>query len=177
MKKLIWLLITTLSTGTAIGTAVIVKNVTSHEHDYIAETYEATCEETGYVKYTCQECGDTYTETIQPTGHIYGEWIITNEPTCTNNGKKAKICKNDNKHIIYENIPSLGHSPEPAVSENIIEPTCTQSGSYDLVVYCSVCGDELSRTTKVLNPLEHSPEPAVTENRKEPTCTQSGSYD
>ncbi len=43
----------------------------------------------------------------------------------------------------------LKHTPAiSAVEENRVEATCEDNGSYDLVVYCSTCGEELSREHK-----------------------------
>ena len=44
-------------------------------------------------------------------------------------------------------LPLADHTPKAAVIENNVPATCTTDGSYDEVVYCSVCGDELSRKT------------------------------
>lgn len=48
------------------------------------------------------------------------------------------------------------HSPAPAVEENVNPATCEDGGSYDEVVYCSVCGEELSREGKTTDPLNHN---------------------
>ena len=47
------------------------------------------------------------------------------------------------------------HSPSAAVKENIVEPTCTQNGSYASVVYCERCGAELSRQTVSVEATGH----------------------
>ena len=47
------------------------------------------------------------------------------------------------------------HTPASAVEENRLDATCTEDGSYDEVVYCSVCGEELSRETKTIPALGH----------------------
>lgn len=39
------------------------------EHEYVAVVTAPTCEEKGYITYTC-ECGESYTEYIDMTGHI-----------------------------------------------------------------------------------------------------------
>ena len=44
-------------------------------------------------------------------------------------------------------------------------------------MYCSVCGEELSRETKELELASHTAGEAVEENRVESTCTVAGSYD
>ncbi len=42
------------------------------------------------------------------------------------------------------------HVEGEAVEENRINATCTAEGSYESVVYCSVCGEEISRVTMTL---------------------------
>jgi hypothetical protein len=46
------------------------------------------------------------------------------------------------------------HTSASAVKENVTESTCEQEGSYESVVYCSVCGEELSRTEETV-PITH----------------------
>ncbi|MBQ1390389.1 MAG: InlB B-repeat-containing protein, partial [Firmicutes bacterium] len=48
------------------------------------------------------------------------------------------------------------HTPDAAVRENVKAATCTAAGSYEEVVYCSVCGSELSRETKTIAALGHT---------------------
>ena len=48
------------------------------------------------------------------------------------------------------------HSPGAAVKENVVEPTCTQNGSYVSVVYCELCGAELSRETVSVDATGHN---------------------
>ena len=50
----------------------------------------------------------------------------------------------------------IPHTPKDAVRENEIAATCTSEGSYDEVVYCSVCGEEISRTPKTIAKKEHN---------------------
>ena len=72
------------------------------------------------------------------------------------------VCKNPDHfnaqgvHVGY--TPSTHvHTPGAAVKENQVYSTCTTKGSYDNVVYCTECGEELSRThkTRSLNPNAH----------------------
>ena len=55
-------------------------------------------------------------------------------------------------------------APAAAVIENKVEATCETAGSYDEVVYCGVCGEELSRESKTIAALGHKPSAAVIEN-------------
>ncbi|MBR2056751.1 MAG: hypothetical protein IJ978_03720, partial [Clostridia bacterium] len=68
------------------------------------------------------------------------------------------------------NIP-LKHSPAASVEEVTKAPTCTSKGSYDDVVYCSICEAELSRQSNVLDSLGHDLTP---HDSKAPTCTEIG---
>ena len=54
------------------------------------------------------------------------------------------------------NEAEKGHTNANAVEENRTEATCTATGSYDSVVYCSVCNDEISRETKIIEKLSHT---------------------
>ena len=69
------------------------------------------------------------------------------------------------------------HTPGDPVVENRVEPTCIEVGSYDEVVYCTDCGEELSRTHITVEALGHLPGEAVQENYVEPTATEYGGYD
>jgi hypothetical protein len=66
----------------------------------------------------------------------------------------------------------LEHTPSEAVKENEVAASCKVDGSYDLVVYCSVCGVELSRETEVLDASDHVW--GTGEITKAPTCTEVG---
>lgn len=72
---------------------------------------------------------------------------------------------------------SCTHIPMDAVEENRIDSTCTEEGSYELVVYCSECGEEISRDTKTIDAKGHTPSDVVEENRVEATYETEGSYD
>lgn len=64
-----------------------------HEHDYEKQRVAATCTEGGYDLYTC-ECGDSYREeTSEPTGHSWGQWTVTVEPTVTTHGTRSRTCE------------------------------------------------------------------------------------
>ena len=69
------------------------------------------------------------------------------------------------------------HSAGAAVEENRVEADCTTAGSYESVVYCSLCGDELSRETVAIKALGHTEGEAVEENNVAPDCENDGSYD
>lgn len=63
-----------------------------HEHNYAEEiVVAATCTESGTVSYTC-ECGDTYSEEIEPTGHDWGDYVANGDATYLADGTKTATC-------------------------------------------------------------------------------------
>ena len=142
-------------------------------HDYVAtETVDATCTEDGYIIYVCSRCDDTYTEILEATGHSWDEGTVTTEPTCTDEGVLTYTCENDESHTYTEAISATGHTEGEAVIENNVDPTCTETGSYDTVVYCTVCGAELSRETTTVEATGHSFTNYVSNG--DATCTEDG---
>lgn len=107
--------------------------------------------------------------------HSYTEEITT-EPTCTQPGVKTFTCDCGDSYT--EAIPATGHVGAEAVVENQVSSTCAVKGHYDEVVYCSVCGEELSRETFEMDLADEHGETAVrTENNVPASCTEPGSYD
>lgn len=75
-----------------------------------------------------------------------------------------------------ELLESIGqtcdHSSTTTKKENVVSPTCTEPGSYDNVVYCATCGEEItdSRETITTDALGHNYTSVVTS----PTETTQG---
>ena len=63
-------------------------------------------------------------------------------------GENATAGENTSANDDQSGAQPHTHTPESAVNENVIDATCQKEGRYDEVIYCSECGDELSRTTK-----------------------------
>ena len=63
-------------------------------------------------------------------------------------------------------MEALGHTEGEATAENSVDPDCVNSGSYDSVVYCTVCNAEVSRETVTMEALGHNYETVVTEATK-----------
>ena len=102
---------------------------------------------------------------------------IVTEPACTEGGYTTYVCQGCGEDVVGNFTEATGHTAGEAVEENRVEPTCTEKGSYDSVVYCEVCGEEVSREPFEIEATGHTPGEAVEENRVEPTCTEKGSYD
>ena len=116
---------------------------------------------------TCTEpqlCTVCQTELAPALGHTPGD-----EPTCTE-PQLCTVCKT-------ELAPANGHTEAEPVVENSIAPDCENAGSYDNVVYCTVCGEELARDTVTVDALGHTEAEPVVENDVAPDCVNDGSYD
>ena len=61
----------------------------------------------------------------------------------------------DSSNRVWEGETGHIHTPSSRVQENRIAATCTAFGSYDEVVYCTGCGQELIRSTLYVSPLGH----------------------
>ena len=131
-----------------------------------------TCTEQGYTTYTCSRCGDSYVSDYVDASHQSSEWKVDKEATCTENGHRHKVCEVCGTELEIEDIPALGHVAADPVRENEITATCTSEGSYDEVVYCRECGEELSREHVTTAKTEHQPSEWITD--KEATEYEEG---
>ena len=128
--------------------------------------------------------GGTYmnydpTYVFEPTTNpceLYGhteEVIVGKAATCTeaglSDGKKCSVC--EEVLVAQEEVAALGHTNADAVKENEVASTCKVAGSYDSVVYCSICNEELSRTTETLELAAHK---EVIDEAIAATCTEKG---
>ena len=86
--------------------------------------------------------------------HTYGEWTTVKTATGEETGERERACPCGEKQT--EAIPAAGHTPEGAVFENEKPATCKEDGSYEAVVYCAVCGEELSRETVTIPMTSHT---------------------
>ena len=111
-----------------------------HELGAWTQTKAPTCTEKGSERSYCSRCDYYESREVAATGHSYTSEVTT-AATCTTAGVRTYTCQNDATHTYTEAIAATGHTAAAAKREN---ETAT---SYDLVVYCSVCGTEISRET------------------------------
>ena len=120
----------------------------------------ATCEKDGgydTVVY-CAVCGKELSRNhtvINAIGHNWDNGKATKEADCENEGELTYTCLNCGM-TRTEVIPATGHKQGSEVIENKTAATCEKDGGYDTVVYCTVCGKELSRNHKTVNKTGHS---------------------
>ena len=155
----------------------------------------ATCTETGLKDgKKCSVCGETILaqEEIAALGHTE-EVVPGKAATCTEtgltDGKKCSVCGETLAN--QEVIPAAGHKDDDGdfkcdvckielcidhvagetKIENEKEATCTETGSYDSVVYCSVCGHVMSRETVTTPANGHN---EVIDEAVAPDCINTG---
>ena len=110
------------------GNESLLKNVifdaycqlNGHEYDVFVTLPD--CENTGFTKYICSKCGDSYiTEEVEPLGHIFSIFAVTIDPTCLNQGYDVYECSRcgatENRNI----VTAMGHNFEKG--------------------FCTVCGE------------------------------------
>ena len=161
----------------------------------------ATCAAPGEkAHYECSECGKKYldeegtqevtddSQLVIPVSETHTGELVKTEAvpaTCKDDGTEAywtcSVCgkmysdaegKNEITAPVTISKTTVEHTPGTPVRENEVPANCGQAGSYDEVVYCTVCDEELSRDTKTIDPtgehsLVHHPEVGA-------TCGKSG---
>jgi len=161
-----------------LETAVIDKLTTHTPASAVVENkIDSTCSELGsydeVVK--CSVCGIELSREekgISRKDHTPSGWITDTNPTCKTEGAKHKECTVCHTELETGKIDKLTtHTPASVVVENKIDSTCSELGSYDEVVKCSVCGIELSREEKEIGKLPHT---ETSDIAVEPTCTETG---
>lgn len=165
----------TTYTCSLCGDSFVDDEIVALKHDIIIdEAVPSTCTETGLTEgQHCSRCDEVTVkqETTPRLKHI----VVVKDavaPTCTQTGLTSGCyCENcDEITVTQEIVPELGHVGSDIVVENIVASECEKAGSYDNVVYCSVCDEEISRDTITVEALEHQYDTVVTA----PTCTESG---
>lgn len=64
------------------------------KHEHVKENIvPATCTEDGSKTVVCEDCGETLsTEVIPAKGHSFGDWTVTKEATCFEDGEESRTC-------------------------------------------------------------------------------------
>ena len=90
--------------------------------------------------YVCAGCSETKKETISATGHKYGEWKITKEPTELAEGEKERICETC-EHVEKQVIAKL----EPKEENNT--NTENNANSTNNTANTNTAGNTTDKTT------------------------------
>ena len=176
------------------GTAIIQVNV-HHKHNLIRHAAkDPTCTEDGNIAYwECSKgsCGKLFSdknaeneifadETVdKKTGHEWGEWEVTVEPTETTEGEQTRECLNGCGEKKTRVVPVLTHKHKMVKTAKKL-PTCTEDGNI-MYYTCSECGwvftdyagnNEIDPLDTVLPAIDHKWDEGVV--TKEPTATEDG---
>lgn len=140
-----------------------------HTWDNGAVTTQPTCTDKGVKTYTCTVCGDARTEEVPDKGgHVYETNVVP--ATCLTDGYTTYTCTVCDYTYNINYIDATGHIEGAPVKENVNPATCEHSGSYDLVTYCSQCGDKLNTEHCTEEKKPHNTDKVVVL----PTCTENG---
>ncbi len=146
----------------------------AYAFDY-APTFDA-----GYIpKVTYGESESSTVTKINPDNSVYtsNKYVLIEKSNddheqCGHSANTNPTCEGANCSVCGTYIAPTGHKNGDPVTENRTFASCTEGGSYDEVVYCSVCGKEMSRETKAIEPSEHTAGKPVIENE-----AADGTYD
>lgn len=173
MKKkiLVAVLVATATLAFAgFGTGCKIKDkidewMCNHVYNDGEVTLAPTCSETGEIKYTCLDCGKTYTEEIEKLPHTYDIGMITTEPTCTEMGVRTQLCVDCGA----EKTSVVAKTEHMPVTVSLVAPTCETVG-YTEWQYCGDCNVILI-PKKEIPSLGHV---EVLDNAVAATCTTTG---
>lgn len=143
--------------------------------------------------YSTQKPGDgPYSTSSNSSGTYYHCPLYADDGPYTIDLSECSSIKNEQYKVTYSNGTSTSSTPkaeyyyltierkvEPCThsstrtaTENYVNATCEEAGSYDQVTYCSKCGAEISRKKTTIYALGHNWGGWTT--IKEPTVTQTG---
>ncbi len=161
--------------GSSRGVSVAVSKTYTAIFEAHTEVVDAavpsTCTESGLTEGKhCSYCGEIIVtqQEILPL-HNYNRIVFA--PTCIEIGYTNNTCAVCNHTYNSDTVAATGHTADSINIEKVISATCTTIGSYDSVVYCSVCQAELLRNGKDIPALGHK---EVVDRAVAATCTETG---
>ena len=173
--------------GKVIKTESKTINATG-KHNYVTEVegsrIPATCTTEGEVTFKCG-CGATQVQTLPIDANNHKKLVtdVAVDATCYSTGLTAgEHCEACGVVTVAQTeVAEKAHTPAEAVKENIVNSTCTEKGSYDSVVYCSVCKNadkttEISRQ-KIVTQIDadaHTTTETYVDGYVAATCTTPG---
>ena len=164
--------------GKELSRTTVKTEAKGHKWNPGTITTEPTCTEEGVKTFECTVCGKTKTEKVEALGHDWdNDFTVDKEATCEETGVKSIHCKRCDERKELTTIPAKGHVKGEVKIENATESICEKGGSYDEVVYCTVCNKELSRTTVKTEAKGHVKGKVKIENATEASCEVGGTYD
>ena len=135
-------------------------------HDYTETVTKPTCTEKGYTTYKCKKCSHSYKgNETNATGHAWGEWVTTKEPTETSTGTAERKCANCGE-VETKTLDKLPEEHKHSYTGKVTTAaTCTKDG---VKTYTCSCGDSY---TEVIKATGHK---YSVSSSKAATCTEDG---
>lgn len=100
----------------------------------------------GVMQRECSVCGHIEERGSTTTDHKWNtDYTVDKEATCTTEGSESIRCSVCGAVKEQRVIPAKEHDHDEPVKENEKAATCTEDGSYEEVVYCKNCRQELHR--------------------------------
>ena len=102
---------------------VYTEAIAATGHDYVDEVVAPTCENNGYTRHRCVNCGNyTFnTDAVNPLGH--DETAVVTAPTCTEEGYTTYTCSRCGQVRVWNTTAATGHT--------YVAGTCTTCGAAD----------------------------------------------
>ena len=117
-------------------------NQSTCSHNFTVTPFEgSSCTSGGTGLKSCTKCGLIEEGTLDPTGHVYGDWQIVSPASCTANGIRTRSCTGCGV-TQTENIAAYGHSYSITSS---VPGSCTVAGSTTYT--CSRCNHSYTENT------------------------------
>ena len=148
-----------------------------HNQDGVIKHKEPTCYTVGIVGgnfcTVCRYGREEALATIPAKGHNSDGYIEHKDATCTEDGVVGGTYCTDCTSGLNEanKVIPAAHTPGEEVKENVTPATCTKNETYELVTYCTVCGEETSRQLTAGSKLPHT---EVIIPAKPATCQETG---
>lgn len=163
-----------------------VRTLVWDDDAYLVDDEEPECK----VYEKCNNCDKTrYVGTVQNVKEDTSKFVAQEFP-CQPGSKtfvatyeyigadQKKVTLTETKAYAYYKDWNYEHKNGTAKIENVVEPTCSKNGSYDVVVRCTVCNEVLASTPLVIGKTgNHTAAAAKKENVVAATTKKGGSYD
>lgn len=132
----------------AAGTVTLYAEVTVEcDYTFKTEVVAPTCTSAGYTRHCC-ECGKYIDDTAtSATGHNWGDWTVTKEATCTEDGSKTRTCLNGCGETETEVIAKTGHNY--VLTNSTTGADCHTAG---VDTYTCSCGDSYTKANDKFGP-------------------------
>lgn len=111
------------------------------------------------------DCGEKSDE----AEHTYGDWEVTKDTTCTEEGERKRVCSVCG-YTQKESVEALGHNWSDEYTIDT-KPTCTETGVKS--IHCTRCGESNPETEEIIKATGHTWNTEYTID-KEATYTEEG---